>query len=55
MEGIYQMVHNQTTIKRAIDYVREGRMELMQSGPFAPLYMRKGQGRPNTPEEESGQ
>ena len=26
MEGIYQMVHNQTTIKRAIDYVREGRI-----------------------------
>lgn len=28
MEGIYQMVHNQMTIKRAIDYVREGRMHL---------------------------
>ena len=28
MEGIYQMVHNQTTIKRAIDYVREGRMQM---------------------------
>lgn len=28
MEDIYQMVHNQTTIKRAIDYVREGRMHL---------------------------
>ena len=26
MEGIYQMVHNQTTIKRALDYVREGRI-----------------------------
>ena len=29
MEGIYRMVHNQTTIKRAIDYVREGRMRLL--------------------------
>ena len=28
MEGIYQMVHNQTTIKRASDYVREGRMQV---------------------------
>ena len=28
MEDIYQMVHNQTTIKRAIDYVRERRMHL---------------------------
>ena len=26
MEDIYQMVHNQTTIKRAIEYVREGRI-----------------------------
>ena len=26
MEDIYQLVHNQTTIKRAIDYVREGRI-----------------------------
>jgi condensin subunit ScpA len=38
----------------SLELVREGRMELMQSGPFAPLYMRKGQGRPSTP-ERSGQ
>ena len=35
----------------ALELVREGRMQLMQSGPFAPLYMRKGEGRPDTPEE----
>ena len=35
----------------SLELVREGRMELMQSGPFAPLYVRKGQGRPDTSEE----
>ncbi|WP_036791119.1 segregation and condensation protein A [Pleomorphomonas koreensis] len=35
----------------ALELVREGRMELMQSSPFAPLYMRKGPGGPDTPEE----
>ena len=31
MEDIYLMVHNQTTIKRAIEYVREGRILFIDS------------------------
>jgi len=31
----------------SLELVREGKLELMQSGPFAPLYMRKGPGRPD--------
>ncbi len=34
MEGIYQMVHNQTTIKRAIDYVHEGGCTCMAHSAF---------------------
>ena len=40
-----------SALSAALELVREGRMQLMQSGPFAPLYMRKGEGRPDTPEE----
>lgn len=46
MEDIYQMVHNQTTIKRAIDYVHEGRILFIdrQSSPDGERYMAKVRG-----------
>lgn len=39
----------------SLELVREGRMELMQSGPFAPLYIRKGKGVKGVSEEEGDQ
>ena len=46
MEDIYQMVHNQATIKRAIDYVHEGRILFIdrQSSPDGERYMAKVRG-----------
>lgn len=37
----------------SLELVREGRMELMQSGPFAPLYIRKGPGRTDVADDDA--